>query len=133
MKKEEVPQDESNLASANIREVYYALDENGNYTTALSTGWEAKKIALDESIAALEEWIEEARNKVKAGEASPILYFMELNKMDVQVLAGYTGLWTWRVKRHLKPKGFAGLSTKNLQKYAEAFGITLEELTQFKP
>ncbi len=133
MKKEEVPQDESNLASANIREVYYALDENGNYTTALSTGWEAKKIALDESIAALEEWIEDARKKVKAGEASPILYFMELNKMDVQVLAGYTGMWAWRVKRHLKPGVFAGLSTKILQKYADAFGIRLEELTEFKP
>lgn len=132
MKKEEVPQDESNLASANIREVYYAVDENGNYTTALSTGWNVKKIALDESLAALEEWIEEARNKVRAGEASPILYFMELNKMDINVLSGYTGLWSWRVKRHMKPAVFAGLSTKILQKYADAFGITPEELTQFK-
>jgi len=29
MKKEEVPQDKSNLASANIREMVYAVDKDG--------------------------------------------------------------------------------------------------------
>jgi hypothetical protein len=133
MKKDEVPQDESNLASANIREVYYAVDEDGNYTTALSTGWEAKKIALDKSMDALEEWIDDAKEKIKAGEASPILYFMYLNKMDVPVLSGYTGYWIWRVKRHLKMKHFRNLSPKILQKYADAFEISVEELVHFKP
>ncbi len=46
MKKEEVPQDKSNLSKGNLKELCYATDENGNYTTALSSGWEPKTIAL---------------------------------------------------------------------------------------
>lgn len=133
MKKEEVPQDKSNLASANMRELCYAVDKDGNYTTALSTGWEPKTVALDNSIAAIEEWVEDAGQKIRDGKASPILYFMELNKMDLQVLAGYTGLWVWRVKRHLKPGVFQRLNDKLLNRYAQAFNITLEELKNYKP
>ena len=133
MKKEEVPQDKSNLASANLRELCYAVDKDGKYTTALSTGWEPKTVALDNSIAAIEEWIEEARGKIKRGEASPILYFMELNKMDLQVLAGYTGLWIWRVKRHLRPAVFKRLNAPVLERYARAFNISVEELKNYKP
>ena len=50
MKKEEIPQDESNLSKSNVKELCYATDENGNYTTGLSTGWEPKTIALENSI-----------------------------------------------------------------------------------
>lgn len=132
MKKSEVPQDKSNIESVNMRELCYATDENGNYTTALSSGWEPKTIALSNAIDDIKERTEEARQMVAKGEASPILYFMELSKMDVGILAGYTGLWQWRIRRHFKPKVFAGLSDKVLQKYADAFLITVNELRNFK-
>lgn len=132
MKKEDVPQDESNLASANIKELCYAVDENGNYTTALSTGWEPKKIALDNSIQEINERIEEARQNVIAGKASPIIYFMELHKMDWPTLSSYVSMWSWRVKRHGRPSVFKGLNNKILQKYADAFEISVEELKNFK-
>ena len=90
MKKEEVPQDKSNLASGNLKEMVYAVDEKGEYTTTLSTGWDPKTIALDN--------------------------------------ASYVGFWQWRVKRHLKPKVFKKLSEKTLQKYADVFEISLNEL-----
>ena len=61
MKKEEIPQDESNLSKSNVKELCYATDENGNYTTGLSTGWEPKTIALENSINAINERIEEAK------------------------------------------------------------------------
>ena len=133
MKKEEVPQDESNLASANMRELCYAVDQDGNYTTALSTGWEPKTVALDNSIAIIGERIEAARAKVLAGEASPILYFMERDKMDLQVLAGYTGLWVGRVRWHLKPRVFKRLNDKMLARYAQAFTISVDELKNYTP
>ena len=57
MKKNEVPQDKSNLESANFKELCYAVDENGEYTTELSTGWSPKTIALDNAIEALKERI----------------------------------------------------------------------------
>ncbi|MCO6147291.1 hypothetical protein [Flavobacterium sp. NRK1] len=132
MKKNEVPQDKSNIESVNMRELCYATDENGNYTTALSSGWEPKTIALSNAIEDIKERTEQARLKVANGEASPILYFMEHSKMDVGILAGYVGMWKWRIKRHFNPKIFKGLSKKALQKYANAFSITVDELKNFK-
>ncbi|MGH1520346.1 hypothetical protein [Chryseobacterium sp. JK1] len=131
MKKQDLPQDESNLKSANMTEVLYVTDENDNYTTANSTGWDAKKAALDESMELIYERIEEAKNHVAQNKVSPIVYFMELNKMDLGVLASYVGMWQWRVKRHFKPTIFKTLSETQLKKYADAFGVSVNELKNF--
>ena len=131
MKKQDIPQDESNLQSANMTEMLYVTDENNNYTTAQSIGWEAKKAALDESMELINERIEEARQNVANNLVSPIVYFMELNKMDTQVLAAYVNMWQWTVKRHAKPKTFKKLSDSTLKKYADAFDISVDELKNF--
>jgi len=131
VKKQDIPQDESNLQSANMTEMLYVTDENNNYTTAQSIGWEAKKAALDESMELINERIEEARQNVANNLASPIVYFMELNKMDTQVLAAYVNMWQWTVKRHAKPKTFKKLSDSTLKKYADAFDISVDELKNF--
>lgn len=132
MEKENVPQDKSNLTKNNVKELLYATDENGNYTTTLSTGWEPKTIALSNSINEINERIAEAKQQVQSGEVSPICYYMELNKMDLTILASYVGLWKWRVRRHFKPAVFATLNDKILQKYADAFDISIAELKNFK-
>ncbi|WP_144283314.1 hypothetical protein [Chryseobacterium echinoideorum] len=131
MKKQDLPQDESNLKSANMTEVLYVTDENDNYTTANSIGWDAKKAALEESLSLINERIAEAKQKVADNLVSPIIYFMELNKMDLQVLAAYVDKWQWTVKRHTKPKIFKKLSDSTLKKYADAFGISVDELKNF--
>lgn len=133
MKKDEVPQDKSNLESANIKDMYYAVDENGEYTTELSTGWAPKTIALDNAIQDIEERAETAKARVLNNELSPIAYYMELHKMDLGILASYVGFWKWRVKRHFKPSVFKKLTSKTLQKYADAFDITIEELNKVDP
>ncbi|MBW4362075.1 hypothetical protein [Flavobacterium taihuense] len=132
MKKDEVPQDKGNLSNKNMKELVYATDEKGNYTTALSTGWEPKTIALSNSIDEISERIAIAKAKVEKNEVSPIAYFMEVSRMDLSVLSSYVGMWQWRVKRHFKPKVFSGLSDSILKKYAESFNITIEELKNFK-
>ena len=132
MKKEEVPQDKSSLSSIKMKELCYATDEKGNYTTALSTGWEPKTIALENSIQNVNERIEEANQNVKNGKASPIVYFMEVHKMDWLTLSSYVNMWQWRVKRHGKASVFKTLNDKILSKYAEAFEISVEELKNFK-
>ncbi|MFV8326566.1 hypothetical protein [Flavobacterium sp. ZS1P14] len=132
MKKEEVPQDKGNLSNKNMKELVYATDEKGNYTTALSTGWEPKTIALTNSIDEISERVAIAKAQVEKNEVSPIVYFMEYSRMDVAILSSYVGIWQWRVKRHFKPKVFAKLSDKILQKYAETFDISINELRNFK-
>lgn len=132
MKKEEVPQDKSSLESANFKELCYAVDENGEYTTVNSSGWDPKTIALNKAIEDINERVEDAKNRVLNNVSSPIEYYMEFHKMDLPILASYVGLWKWRVKRHFKPKVFNKLSTKTLQKYADIFEITVEQLKNIK-
>jgi hypothetical protein len=45
-----------------------------------------QKAALEESMELIHERIEEAKQDVANNKVSPIIYFMELNKMDLQVL-----------------------------------------------
>jgi len=132
MKKKEVPQDDSKLEKANIKDMVYAVDENGEYTTELSTGWEPKTIALDNAIKVIEERVTEAKKRVLNNETSPIEYYMELHKMDLPILASYVGLWKWRVKRHFKPSVFRKLSLRTLKKYADVFEISIDDLKQLK-
>ena len=72
--------------------------------------------------------IEEARQKVKAGLASPILYYMEKTLVTPLDLSMHAGIMVWRVKRHLKPRVFNRLSEKTLRKYTCVFNITLDQL-----
>lgn len=127
MKKEDIPQDPSALRNI-TKEVSYAVDENGNYVTELSTGWDVKIKALDVAWNDIEKKVADARQKVLNNEASPLLYFMELKLMDIQILSAYTGFWKWQVKRHLKPRVFEKLSAKKLRRYATAFDVTVEAL-----
>lgn len=127
MKKEEIPQDDGALNKL-TKEVVYAVDSSGKYSTELSTGWDVKTKALDLAWEDIEKRIETARQKVLNNEASPILFFMELRLMDTGIVAAYTGFWKWTVKRHLKPSVFKKLSEKKLQQYANAFNVSVEEL-----
>ena len=128
MKKQEVPQDQSNLESANFRELCYAVDEDGEYTTENSSGWEPKTIALSNAIEDINQRIEDAKQRVEEGKTSPIEYYMELHKMDVGILASYVGFWKCKVRGQFKPSVFNKLSDKTLKKYAEVFDISVEEL-----
>ncbi len=132
MKTNEVPQDKSHLESVS-REVYYAVDENGEYKKALSSGWDVKTIALENALEEIERRVEDAKRRVLENKTSPIEYYMELHKMDVPVLASYVGIWQWRVKRHFKPSVFKKLSAKTLQKYADVFEVSIAQLQQIKP
>jgi hypothetical protein len=131
MKKENLPQDKSAL-DAFTRELCYVKDEQGKYTTGLSSGWEVKTDALEKAWEDIHERVAAARKAVAEGKQSPIFYFMELRIMDYPVLCGYTGFWKFTVKRHLRPEVFSRLSDKKLNRYAKAFDITLDELKNFK-
>lgn len=132
MKKEEIPQDRSNLETAKFKELCYAVDDDGKYMTAQSTGWDPKTIALDNALQEINERVEIARQKVIANQTSPIEYYMELHKMDLSILSSYVGIWKWRVKRHFKPSVFKNLKNSTLEKYAEVFEISVNDLQQIK-
>lgn len=131
MKKDEIPQDPSVLDKF-TKEVSYVVDKDGKYTTGLSRGWDVKASALDVSWDNIKARVEEARDKVTAGEISPVVFFMELRIMDLQTLSAYTGFWKWTVKRHFRPSIFRRLSNSRLSKYAEVFEVTVDDLKNFE-
>lgn len=131
MKKEEIPQDKTHLSKF-TREVLYAKNKKGEYEKLLSQGWDVKNDALDNEWNYLNEQIKQAKDDVLKGKASPIYYFTKLRIMDLDVLAAYTGIWKFFVKRHFKPNVFKTLKNNTLQKYAKAFDIKIEELTKFE-
>jgi len=131
MKIEELPQDKSDIENC-TRELCYAKNRDGKYETGLSTGWDVKKSALDNAWSDIENTVEEAKELVRQGKKSPVYYFMQLNLMDISLLSGYTGFWKFTIKRHLKPDLFKKLSNKKLQKYSDAFDISIDELKNFK-
>ncbi|PIQ28773.1 MAG: hypothetical protein COW63_14465 [Bacteroidetes bacterium CG18_big_fil_WC_8_21_14_2_50_41_14] len=128
MKAKDVPQDDANMLQGKLREPIYSLDENGNYTTVQSVGWNPKNEVMKEAWDQVNEKVEHARNKVLSGEMSPLGYYIEKNIMDIGLVAKYMGIWRWTVKRHLKPNIFARLKEETLEKYAQVFNITKEQL-----
>lgn len=128
MDKKQVPQDEG-LLDGKTRDVCYALDENGNYVQVLSVGWKPKNEALSQALELINQQIEDAKQKFIDRKASPIEYWMLKNKMDIGILSDYTGFFKWTIKRHMKPNIFNNLSQKKIAKYAQAFNISIEELT----
>lgn len=128
MKTTDVPQDDANMLQGKFREPVYSLDEEGNYTTVKSVGWNPKNEVMQDAWDSINEKVEKARLKVLEGKLSPIAYYIEKNIMDTKLVASYMGYWRWKVKRHLKPSVFSKLDQKVLEKYADVFGITIEQL-----
>ena len=74
------------------------------------------------------ERIEEAKQKVLAGKASPVVYYMEKILADPMNLSMMAGIPIWKVKLHFRPYFFKRMSEKSRKKYAEAFNISVDQL-----
>ena len=115
-----------------FEDVCYALDENGNYVAVLSKGWSPKNDAMLQAWDLIREKVDKIRQDVLSGKISPIAYYMEKNIMDIKLLADYVELPKRKVRKHLNPEKFAQLEDEILQRYAETFEISLEELKNYR-
>ena len=128
MKEEEVPQDGKYLEPTTMRDLYYALDADGRYIQVESIGWEVKNEALSITWDNITEEAEAVRNEVRRGLASPLAYHMEIHLLTPALLSSYSGIPRKTIRKHLDPAAFAALDEETLRQYAEAFGITIEQL-----
>lgn len=117
-----------NQAYGKYREMLYSEYANGKFEKNVGYHGEADRVTLQQAWDLFNDRIEEARQKVLSGQASPILYYMEKTLVTPMDLSMHAGINVWRVKRHLKPNVFSKLNEKTLRKYAEAFNITLDQL-----
>lgn len=128
MKTTEVPQDAALLEQH--REVTYAVDEQGRYVLVPSAGWDPANLANRQAWKHIADQIQEALTAVQSGQASPLLFHMRRHQMDVSLLASYTGLFRWQVRRHLRPAPWKKLSSKVKERYARLFGMAPEALDE---
>ena len=122
-----VPQ-EGNATLAGHRKLMYARAADGRVVTVASAGWEAEEIVTLHAVDAIDAQADVALKLARQGLASPLEYWMHKRRMDVPLLAQTTGLWQWRVRRHLRPERFARLRAGLLARYAQALGLTETEL-----
>lgn len=123
----EVPQ-EGNRTLAHHRKAVYARDASGRVVMVPSRGSEVDEAVTLQAVERLNGFAEEARSRALAGQTSALEVWMWTLRMDVPLLAQVTGLWQWRIRRHFRPAVFARLSPRLLERYAQALGITPEQL-----
>ncbi len=123
----EVPQ-EGNSTLGGHRKAMYARGTDGKLHIVQSAGWEVEEIVTKQAVDDLLRLTEEARQRVLAGLTSPLEYHMYRVRMDVPLLSQASGIWQWRIRRHFRPAVFAGLSASLLTTYADAMGMTVEQL-----
>jgi hypothetical protein len=127
MKAKDVPQDNSVHYEGHQR-ACYATDETGRYGVVPSTGWETEVIVNSLALGDIRHTIEEARQRALKGETSALDYHRIRCQMTPAMLAAETGIWRWRIQRHLRPDVFARLSPDLLERYARAMRMRADEL-----
>lgn len=132
MKLDDVPQDAETSSYAGHSKLLYAVDPQGYYQGAQSAGWDAENYATQQALAELELLEQQALQDWRSGKLSPLPCLMYRYRMDELALAQVTGLWRWRLRRHFKPQVFACLSHALLARYADAFGLSIEQLSAYQ-
>ena len=127
MKIDDVPQDHTSGLGGHKKPIY-VINAQGEYTTRLSSGWDAEEVVLQQAIHQYSDQAASVLQKARRGEASPLEFYMYLHRMDPGLLAQGAGFFRWQVKRHLKVAVFNKLPPKKLQRYADVFGLSLDQL-----
>ncbi|OIP05575.1 MAG: hypothetical protein AUJ97_00535 [Bacteroidetes bacterium CG2_30_32_10] len=129
MKIKDVPQDDDGfLQEGKVRDLCYAIDEDGNYKQVLSIGWNPKNEAMKLALQLVDEQVENTKQAVIEGKLSPLAYYMEKNMMDVKLLSQYTGIPKRKIRKHLNPNVFFKLKPSLIEQYAKIFNLSIQDL-----
>jgi hypothetical protein len=109
--------------------IYYVEKEDHSYGPIMS-GSQLSKNYLDDYFLKMGHLEESLRKQVLENKISPIHYFITIQDISTADLASRAGICHARLKKHLKPEGFAKIPVKLLKKYAEIFNIPVANLFQ---
>jgi hypothetical protein len=123
----EVPQ-EGNRTLGSHRKALYAKDADGKMVIVPSRGSEVDETVTMQAVDRMNALAADAKARVLAGQTAPLEYWMYARRMDVALLSQVSGIWQWRIRRHLQPQRFNKLSAKLLESYAEALGLTADQI-----
>jgi hypothetical protein len=123
----DVPQ-EGNCTLGSHRKALYAKDAEGKIVIVASRGSEVDETVTMQAVHRMQALADDAKARVLAGQTAPLEYWMCERRMDVALLSQVSGIWQWRIRRHFIPQRFAQLSPRLLACYAQALGLTAEQL-----
>jgi hypothetical protein len=115
------------VSDAEAQSLHYFFDGN-----EWNLKWEQKLDASMVVMANSSQELEMIYQQIVAGQLSPIAYYIHKNAFTINILSAYTGIPKRHIKKHLKPEKFEQLHSETLNKYAEAFEISVEELKNIK-
>jgi hypothetical protein len=130
MKVKEVPQDGKKML--NTTSVHYAENDEGKFEKILSTGWDPAYYAGINLQEEFRERSEQAKERLRNNQSSPLEYFMYNAAMDLDGLAQFTEIPKRKVKKHLTPQGFEKLGDDVLARYAHVMHTDVETIKKFK-
>ena len=130
MKVKEVPQDGKRMLKTTL--VHYAVNDEGKFEKVQSDGWDPGYYAGLNLQEEFKELAEQARERVKNNQSSPLEYFMYNASLDPIGLAQFTEIPMRKVKKHLTPKGFEKLDDAMLARYAHVLHTDVETIKKFK-
>ena len=119
---------DEDLIYRNNRELFYSFDQEKGFQRRVDYQYSANQTIIKQGWDVVDERLEEVRKAILNKELSPIAWYMEKNLMEVPMLSAYSGISSWRVRRHLRYKPFQKLTPKLLKRYAEVFNIPVGEL-----
>lgn len=126
MKEEDVPQKAG--LSDEWHRISYATNQDGQYVLVESEGCDSVNVTNAQAWDVIKHRVERIHKQVKNGELSSLAFHMTMRQMDEALLSQYTSFYKWQIKRHLKPRVFKSLSDRKLQKYADVFEISVDDL-----
>ena len=122
----EIPK-EQNATLDGMQKVMYAKNSDGVFER-FNYGSSVEEFVTQVAVNEYETLKEECLKKISQGISSPIEYYMYENRMDLPTLSSAVGMFSFRVKRHLKMAVFRKMDDKLLSKYADIFGISVQDL-----
>jgi len=124
MRQKDVPQDRGVFGPH--CGVCYAVDDNDRFVLEKSEGWDPANLANIQAWEEVRQELEGILEDISSGDASPLLYHMKNQLMDIGMLAAYSGQSRWRVRKQLKKKGFARIPDEVMARYAKLFRLSPE-------
>lgn len=128
MKLSDVPQDLKYFRGTPVRDLAYAVDDEGHYQSVVSDGWSPKNEALEVTLDEVQLQCEEILERIRQGKTSPLEYHAARQLMPIDLLSDYSGISKRNIRKHFEPKNFAKLDDETLATYADVLRITVEEL-----
>ncbi len=115
-----------------LKTVSYVANAQGNQKLVSGSIWQPVNIVNHQAWQEIEKHIEQSKEKIRRGQVSCLHYYMTANQMNTTLLAQYTCQSRWAVFLHIKPFFFKRLGHKTIEKYAEVFKVTPDDLLQAK-